>query len=79
MPANLWPCDRTANLIVILDFLSRAVALVLALGALIGFAFRHWVTAWIDARFKRQVDTELERLKHQFAMSLEEKKAELTR
>ncbi len=67
-----------ADLIVILDFLSRAMALILAIAAVLGFAFRKLVSGWIDARFKRQLDAELETLKHQLATSLEEKKAELT-
>jgi uncharacterized membrane-anchored protein YhcB (DUF1043 family) len=67
------------NLLVVLDFLSRAFAMILAVGALLGFVFRKFVSAWIDALFKRKVDSELETLKHQLATSLEERKAELNR
>jgi hypothetical protein len=68
-----------ADLIVILDFLSRAMAVALAIGTVVGFALRHWIKAALDARFKRQIGIELEQHKHAFAVALEDKKAELTR
>jgi Skp family chaperone for outer membrane proteins len=67
------------DLLILLDFLSRAVAVLLTISAVLGFAFRKFVNAWIDARFKRQVDTELETLRSQLAGNLEEKKSSLAR
>jgi len=67
------------DLIVILDFLSRAIALVLAIGGFIGFIFRKAVSTWIDTRFKAKADAALEGYKGQLAESLEAKKAVLAR
>src|SRR6476646_4827479 len=67
------------QLITVLDFLSRAIALLLAAGALLGFALRKWVGAWIDARFKRQLDQELRGVEHKFAVPLEDKKNALAK
>ena len=63
----------------VLDFLSRAFAVLLAIGSILGFVFRKWIGAWIDARFKRQVDAELESIKYQFSSALEEKKSALAK
>ncbi len=70
---------RRGDLMVIFDFLSRAMAVALAIGAVLGFVLRYWIKAAIDTRFKRQLTIELEGCKNAFATSLEEKKAELTR
>jgi hypothetical protein len=63
----------------ILDFISRVISLALAIGAVIGFALKSWIEQWIKARFKRQLDLELEERKAGFAAALEEKKAEFAR
>ncbi|MGF6507532.1 hypothetical protein [Paraburkholderia sp. 32] len=66
-------------LIVVLDFLSRVITVLISLGALLGFGFRRWIGAWIDARFKRQVDSELKTLDHNLALALEDKKIALAK
>lgn len=63
----------------VLDFLSRFFAVLLAIGSILGFVFRKWIGAWIDARFKRQVDAELESVKYRFSSALEEKKNALAK
>jgi hypothetical protein len=66
-----------SEFLIIVDFLSRVLAVLLAVGGLLGFAFRRWVAGWIDASFKRKLDTELQSKAHQFSLALEEKKAAL--
>jgi hypothetical protein len=70
---------RVHDIITILDFLSRAMAVLLAVGAVLGFAFRKVIEAWIDTRFKAKADEALEGYKAQLAESLEFKKADLAR
>jgi hypothetical protein len=65
------------QLTIVLEFLSRAIALALAVGALLGFVFRRYVSAWIDAHFKRKVESEVKAIEHTFAVTLEEKKKAL--
>jgi hypothetical protein len=65
------------DLIVVLDFLSRVIAVVLAIGGILGFFFRKTVGTWIETRFKASADAVLERYKGQLAESLEVKKATL--
>jgi hypothetical protein len=67
------------DLVIFLDFLSRAFAVLLAIGGILGFFFRRWVGAWIDAHFKQKVDTELKSLEHQHSLALEEKKSSLAK
>lgn len=67
------------TLIVILDFLSRAIAIVLAIGGALAFVFQSIVKGWIDAYFKRRVETQLADKNHALSISLEEKKAALTK
>jgi hypothetical protein len=67
------------DLLIVLDFLSRAFAVMLAIGGILGFIFRRWVGAWIDAHFKRQVDTELRSFEHQFLLTLEDRKTALAK
>lgn len=67
------------QLIILLDFLSRAFAVLLAVGAFLGFVFRKWVEEWIKARFKRQVDQELKDVEHKHAVALEEKRNTLAK
>jgi len=68
-----------SELFVLLDFLSKAVALALTLAALFSVVFHKFVNAAIDAAFKRRVDAELEQLKAELASALEEKRPELSR
>jgi len=62
-----------------LEVLSRIVSLVLAILALSGFMFRRWISAWIEDRFKRRIETALLKLKHEYTLEVEQKKAELTK
>src|SRR5277367_7203192 len=66
-----------SNLLIIIDFLSRTLAVLLAIGGILSFAFHRWIEAWIDARFKRRLDAELQSTGHQFSLALEEKKTAL--
>lgn len=67
------------DLFVVLDFLSRVIALILAIGGILGFIFRRFIGTWIDTRFKAKADAALEKLKGELAGSLEVKKANLAR
>jgi len=60
---------------VVLDFLSRAFAVLLAIGGIIGFFTRHYIARRIDAHFAKKAATD-----HQHHMiELENKKAELAK
>jgi hypothetical protein len=61
----------------LLDGASRALTLVLAVGALVGFLLRRWIGAWIDAAFKRKIEAELDRQRHNLALQLERERATL--
>jgi hypothetical protein len=62
-----------------LDFLARAMAVALAIGAGLAFIFKSVVKGWIDSFFKRQVNAELEGLKAETARSLEALRADFAR
>jgi hypothetical protein len=70
---------RLHDIFTLLDFLSRAMAVMLAIAGVVGFAFHKAIEAWIDTRFKAKADEALEGYKAQLAESLESKKAELAR
>ena len=70
---------RLHDIFTLLDFLSRAMAVLLAIAGVVGFAFHKAIEAWIDTRFKAKADEALEGYKAQLAESLESKKAELAR
>lgn len=63
----------------IIDFISRVLTVLIAIGGVLSFLFRRWLGAWIDARFKRQIDKELKTLEHQFASEIEIQKAALAK
>jgi len=46
----------------VLDILSQAFAVILLIGGMIGFIFRKWIAASIDAHFKKQLENERARL-----------------
>jgi hypothetical protein len=68
-----------STFIAVLDFISRVISLALAIGTVMGFVLKSWIEQWIKARFKRQLDFELEEHRAGFAAALEEKKAEFSR
>lgn len=61
----------------LLDGASRALTLVLAVGAFVAFLLRRWIGTWIDAIFKRKVEAELDRQRHSFAIQIERERAAL--
>ena len=63
----------------LLGVLSQALSLALLLLAILAFAFRKWLGALIDSRFKRKLAVELEDLKHGFATEVELQRARLTK
>jgi hypothetical protein len=63
----------------LLDIMSRALPVLLALSGIIAFVFREWIKKWIEAHFRKTVDSELELLRSQLSESLEGKKATLAK
>jgi hypothetical protein len=63
----------------LLDIMSRALPVLLALSGIIAFVFREWIKKWIEAHFRKTVDSELELLRSQLSESLESKKATLAK
>jgi Skp family chaperone for outer membrane proteins len=62
-----------------LSILSQILTVLIAIGGFLAFVFRRWVGAWIDARFKRQLDKELKEIDQRFIEHLEEKKTSLAK
>jgi uncharacterized membrane-anchored protein YhcB (DUF1043 family) len=62
-----------------LDIITKLVSALIALGGILAFVFRKWVSAKIDAHFKRRLDAELENFKHTLSINLEKEKAKLAR
>jgi len=62
-----------------LTILSQVLTIAIAIGGALAFFFRKWVGAWIDARFKRQLDKELKEIDQRFLEHLEEKKTSLAK
>jgi Skp family chaperone for outer membrane proteins len=62
-----------------LTIISQVLTIVIAIGGALAFFFHKWVGAWIDARFKRQLDEELKEIDQRFLEGLEEKKTSLAK
>ena len=73
LPPGTW------NIFTVINFLSQLFVIIIAVGGILGFLFRRFIGAWIDAFFKRRLDNELEEKKAALVSETERLKADLTR